>query len=94
MALYFCFFKDIHEIFEYDELFYKDIIYCQWLLYVREGILGLSLYDEDLKRWGHSNTQGAWIFVNFLLENQIPNQKILEIEFDEDAKKLDINLDK
>jgi len=88
------FFKEVHEIFEFDENHYKEIVYCQWLIFIRKGVLGLELYNEELKIWGNTSTKGAWIFVNYLLENQIENQKILEINFNQDLKNLEILLDK
>jgi len=94
IALYLGFFKEVHEIFEYDENYYKEIIYCQWLIFIRKGVLGLELYNEELKSWGNTSAQGAWIFVNYLRENQIENQKILEINYTEESKSLEIILDK
>lgn len=88
------FFKETHEVFEFDENQYKDLIYSQWLLYIRKGILGLELYNPELNTWGSASTKGAWIFVYFLLENQIQNQNILEINFNEETRKIQILLDK
>jgi dipeptidyl-peptidase-3 len=91
-ALYFVFFKEIHQIFDFDESVYQDVIYAIWLLYIRKGIIGLPLYDEETKKWGQAHTQGAWIFTNFLLENQHEDKPILSIQFEE--KELKINLNK
>jgi hypothetical protein len=93
-GLYFTFFKEVHEIFEFNESLYKDIIYCLWLLYIRKGVLGLDLYNDDVKRWGQAHTQGAWIFTRFLLENQIEGQEILNIKLEEDKKQFHISLNR
>lgn len=93
-GLYFCFYKEIHQIFDISESNYRDTIYAIWLLYIRKGIIGLPLYDEDVKKWGQAHTQGAWIFVNFLLANQHENNQILTINYDEEKKDLSIELNK
>jgi dipeptidyl-peptidase-3 len=93
-GLYFTFFREVHEIFEFNETLYKDTIYSLWLLYIRKGILGLNLYNDEVKRWGQAHTQGAWIFVQFLLENQMSGQEILTINLEEDKKTFSINLNK
>ena len=93
-GLYFTFYKEVHQIFELNENNYRDGIYCIWLLYIRKAVLGLTLYNEELKRWGHAHTQGAWIFLQFLLENQIPGQEIININLEEDKKEFHIVLNK
>jgi dipeptidyl-peptidase-3 len=93
-GLYFTFFKEVHEIFESNETHFKDSIYCIWLLYIRKAVLGLNLYNEENKRWGQAHTQGAWIFLRFLLENQIEGQEILNIKLEEEKKLFHINLNK
>lgn len=93
-ALYFSFFKEIHEIFEYEESTYKDLIYSIWLLYIRKGIMGLPLYNDELKKWGQAHTQGAWVFVQFLLENQMEGQEIVTLNYEEDKKNFAITLNR
>lgn len=93
-GLYFTFFKEVHQIFECDQSNFKDIIYTIWLLYIRKGIIGLPLYNEEVKRWGQAHTQGAWVFVQFLLQNQLEGQEILIVTLEEDKKTFHINLNK
>jgi len=93
-GLYFTLFKEVHEIFQFDENNYKDIVYSNWLLYIRKGVLGLSLYNEEVKRWGQAHTQGAWVFVQFLLENQVEGQEILTVTMNEEKNDFTINLNK
>jgi len=93
-GLYFTFFKEVHQIFEFNENLYKDIIYSIWLVFIRKAVLGLNLYNDEVKRWGQAHTQGAWIFVQYLLENQVEGQEILTINLEEDKKNFTINLNK
>jgi dipeptidyl-peptidase-3 len=93
-SLYLCFFPETHQTFELDNSLFKDYIYALWLIYIRKGILSLSLYDEDTKKWGPCKNLPAWVFINFLLENQLENQEILIIHYEEEKKELKINLNK
>lgn len=56
--------------------------------------MGLSIYNEEVKKWGQAHTQGAWVFVQFLLENQLEGQEILTIQFDEEKKTFHLTLNK
>ena len=93
-GLFFCFFKDIQAIFEVDELDYKDTIYVIWLMYIRKAIIGLQLYNETTTKWGQAHTQGAWVFVQFLLKYQTSGHEILKVEIDEKEKNFQILLNK
>ncbi len=93
-GLFFCFFKDIHTIFEVDEENYKDTIYVIWLMYIRKGVVGLQLYNESTKKWGQAHTQGAWVFTQFLLRYQSQGNEILKIVVDEKENNFNILLNK
>ncbi len=93
-GLYFTFFKEVHQIFELNESDYKDAIHSIWLLYVRKAVLGLNLYNDEVKRWGQAHTQGAWVFLSFLMENQIADQQIVTFTLDENKKDFSIKLNK
>lgn len=93
-ALYFGFSKDIHQIFDVNDSSYKDIIYCMWLLHIRNAVYGLDYFNENNKTWGEAHTQGAWVFLSFLLENQIKGQEILTFSLEEEKKTFTINLNK
>ena len=41
----------------------------QWLMYVREALLGLPLYNPEAKKWGQAHRQGAFVFLRFILDN-------------------------
>ena len=94
IGLYFGFYPEVQEIFELNESVYKDVIYCNWLLYIRKAVLGLNLYNDEVKKWGQAHTQGAWVFLQYLLDNQIKGQEILVINLEEDKKLFSINLNR
>lgn len=93
-ALYFGFNKDIHQIFDVNESSYKDFIYCMWLLHIRTAVIGLEYFNETNKSWGEAHTQGAWVFLSFVLENQIKGQEILAFTLEEEKKTFTININK
>ena len=70
------------------------MIYAMWMLYIRKGIIGLTMYNDEIKKWGQAHTQGAWVFTQYLLENQIQGQEILTIQLEEEKKTFHINLNK
>jgi dipeptidyl-peptidase-3 len=94
IGLYFGFYKEVHEIFDLNESLYKDVIYCNWLLYIRKAVLGLNLYNDEVKKWGQAHTEGAWVFLQYILENQVKGQEIIIINLEEDKKTFTINLNR
>ena len=63
-------------------------------MYLRKGIIGLTLYNDNTKKWGQAHTQGAWVFVQFLLKYQTSGQEILKIDLDEKENTFNIILNK
>ena len=63
-------------------------------MYIRKAIIGLQLYNETTTKWGQAHTQGAWVFVQFLLKYQTSGHEILKVEIDEKEKNFQILLNK
>ena len=61
-------------------------------MFIRKGVVGLQLYNENTKKWGQAHTQGAWVFVQFLLKYQTTGNEILKIETDEKGENFSIIL--
>lgn len=57
---------------------------------LRKGILGLTLYNPELKKWGQAHTQGAFVFAMWLYKNQ--KSKIVDFEILDDGKDFLIHL--
>ena len=36
---------------------------------LRKGILGLTLYNKETKKWGQAHTQGAFVFAMWIYKN-------------------------
>ena len=41
---------------------------------LRKGLLGLTLYNPETKKWGQAHTQGAFVFAMWLYKNQKENK--------------------
>ena len=90
-ALFFCFEQKIHEIFKISQIDYQEVIYAIWIKYIHQGIYALYLYNDKKKKWSQAFTQGAWIFINFLFENQVKEKEIIVINFKDNDIEIKIN---
>jgi dipeptidyl-peptidase-3 len=68
-----------YEIFGFTEDNILKVMTTTVLNHVRKAVLGLKLYNAEMKKWGQAHTQGAFVFLNFMLEHQNPNKKVVEI---------------
>lgn len=58
----------------------------------RKGVLGLQLFNADTKRWGQAHTQGAYVFSQYLYQNQ--KSDIVSFEICEGGDDMRIHLNK
>jgi len=73
----------------------KEIVHTKWNIHVRKGVLGLKFYNDISKKWGQAHTQGAYVFVSYILKNQNKERPVIKIEFnDKDEKDFVIIVDK
>lgn len=68
-----------YEIFGCKKEDINGILKCTVLNHVRKAVLGLKLYDPEMKKWGQAHTQGAFVFLQFLLKHQDPKKKAVDI---------------
>ena len=94
IGLYFGENKSIQELFYVNKSDYKNVTYTIWLLQFSRAILGLKLYNEANKTWGHPYTQAVWIFMNYILESQQEGEEIIKINIDEEKETFKIQLKK
>ena len=57
----------------------RIIAEVQWLHYIRKGLIGLPLYNPATKTWGQAHTNGAFVFTSYMLENQDPENKCIDV---------------
>lgn len=56
----------------------------------RKGILGLTLFNAETKKWGQAHTQGAYVLSQYLYQNQ--KTDIVKFEFKEETEEFYIHL--
>lgn len=59
---------------------------------LRKGVLGLSLFNADTKKWGQAHTQGAYVLTQYLYQNQ--KSEMIKFEVKESEEDFLIHLDK
>ena len=78
-GIYLGFVPRAYKIFGFSKNEIQDVMACTVLDYMREAIEGLRLFNCKTEKWGQAHTQGAFVFVSFLLKNQDPQHKVLDI---------------
>ena len=73
-----CTLKEVYSLFGVKDEDVDRMLWVNVMAQFRKGIIGLPLYNPEAKKWGQAHTQGAFVFVQWLLKNQ--KGKIAEIE--------------
>ena len=94
MGLYFCGNESIQELFYVDKIDFKNVNYTIWILFFIRGIIGIKTFVEKNKTWGHSNSQSAWILINYFLETQKEGEEIIKVDLDEEKETFKIHVNK
>lgn len=58
--------KEVHQIFGSTN--YEDTMYTSWLWMVRAGLVSLSAYDPESKRWTQAHSQARFVIYRVLSE--------------------------
>ena len=82
-ALFLGFEPAAYRIFDIADSELREAMSANVLEYMREAVLGLKLYNPDKRKWGQAHTQGAFVFLSFVLRNQDPEAKVLDVVLDE-----------
>jgi dipeptidyl-peptidase-3 len=78
-GLYLGFEPKAYEIFGLTKENIVDAMAANILTHLRKACLGLKLYNIENEKWGQAHTQGAFVFMSFLLRNQDPKNKVIDI---------------
>jgi dipeptidyl-peptidase-3 len=68
-----------YEIFGFSEDNIVNAMAATVMNHLRKAVLGLKLYNVEMKKWGQAHTQGAFVFLNFMLKHQDPKNKVVDI---------------
>jgi dipeptidyl-peptidase-3 len=81
---------EVYTLFGFEE---KEISMMFWVNIMnqfRKGLLGLTLYNPETKKWGQAHTQGAYVLSMFIYKNQ--KTDIVKFELDEAKNEFFIHL--
>jgi dipeptidyl-peptidase-3 len=81
-GFYLCTYKEVYELFGFEKQEVDTMLWVNVMSQLRKGILGLPLYNPETNKWGQAHTQGAFVFVMWILRNQ--KTKIVDIELKDD----------
>ena len=68
-----------YEIFGFNKDNINDAMKCTVMSHLRKAVLGLKLFNPEMKKWGQAHTQGAFVFLHFMLKHQDPKKKAVDI---------------
>jgi dipeptidyl-peptidase-3 len=78
-GFYLAFEPKAYEIFGFTKENIINAVAANILTHLRKAVLGLKLFNIENKKWGQAHTQGAFVFLSFILRNQDPKNKVLDI---------------
>lgn len=91
-GFYLCTLKEVYSLFGFEDHEVEDMLWVNVMNQFRKGILGLTLYNPEAKKWGQAHTQGAFVFAMWIYKNQ--KSKIVDFEIIGDNEDFRILLDK
>ena len=92
IALYLVYDKKAQNIFGFKEEEYEDVIYNMWLIAIISGLCGIGYYKNG--KWDEPYALGRFLFLNYILNKQESNKKILSFHIDDNNSKFKIVLNK
>ena len=76
-----CTLPEVYTLFGIEESEVPTMLWTNVMNQLRKGVLGLTLYNPETKKWGQAHTNGAWVITQFIYQNQ--KTEIIKFEFDE-----------
>ena len=80
VGYFLCTRPDVYTLFGWEDKDVDTLLWVNCMSQFRKGILGLPLYNAELKKWGQAHTQGAFVFSMWIMKNQNQENKIVEFE--------------
>lgn len=77
-GFYLCTLKEVYSLFGFNDDEIDTLLWVNVMSQFRKGILGLTLYNAETKKWGQAHTQGAFVFAMWIYKNQ--KSKIVDFE--------------
>jgi len=79
----------VYELFGFAEEDVETLLFINLTNYVRKGICGLPLYNKETGKWGQAHTQGAFVFTQYVWQNQ--KNKLLSVDLTETSFTISID---
>ena len=70
---------EVYTLFGFEDSEVENLLWCNVMNQLRKGVLGLQLYNAETKKWGQAHTQGAYVFTQYIYQNQ-GDSKIISFE--------------
>jgi dipeptidyl-peptidase-3 len=78
-GLYLGFEPKAYEIFGFTKDNIVDALSANVLSHLRKAVIGLKLFNVENNKWGQAHVQGAFVFMTYMLRNQDPKNKVVDI---------------
>jgi dipeptidyl-peptidase III len=69
-------------LFGFKEQEVPTLLWVNVMSQLRKGVLGLQLFNVESNKWGQAHTQGAYVFAQYLYQNQ--QNEMIRFEVTED----------
>jgi hypothetical protein len=73
---------------------YDNVIYTIWIVFIREALLSLKFYNVEKGEWNEGYECTLWIIINFMLNNLINGQEVMNLLVNEEKKNYKILVNK
>ncbi|CDW76384.1 dipeptidyl-peptidase 3 [Stylonychia lemnae] len=90
-GFYLCTLPEVYTLFGFEDHEVDTVLWVNVMNQFRKGILGLQLFNVETNKWGQAHTWGAYVFSQYIYQNQ--KSKIVDFEI-VDANNFYIHLDK
>lgn len=87
-----CQLPEVYTLFGFDSSEIDTLLWVNVMSQFRKGLLGLSLFNAETKKWGQAHTQGAYVLSMYLYKNQ--KSDIVKFELKEESDEFFIHLNK
>lgn len=91
-GFYLATFPEVYTIFGFTEEDAPNLLYSSLMSQARKGIIGLPLYNVKNNKWGQAHTWGAYVIMQYMMQNQ--KEKLVSVDISEDGNDFIINLNK
>jgi len=82
-GFYLCTLPEVYTLFGFEAEEIDTMLWVNVMNQFRKGILGLQLFNVETNKWGQAHTWGAYVFSQFIYQNQ--KSKIVDFEIVDDG---------